>query len=76
MNGCATHHQDVLKLVCYGYSNKVIADKLCLSVKTVEKHRQKWLNHSNCHAIIPLLRWAMINQHISTTDWLTHRETL
>jgi DNA-binding NarL/FixJ family response regulator len=32
---------EVLTMIAYGYTNKEIADKLCLSVKTVEGHKAR-----------------------------------
>jgi DNA-binding NarL/FixJ family response regulator len=41
--------RDVLKLVGEGYKNKEIADYLCISVKTVEKHRSNIMRKLDVH---------------------------
>lgn len=41
--------KDVLKLVGEGYKNKEIADYLCISVKTVEKHRSNIMRKLDVH---------------------------
>jgi len=41
--------KEVLKLVGEGYKNKQIADCLCVSVKTVEKHRSNIMRKLDIH---------------------------
>lgn len=41
--------REVLKLVGEGYKNKEIADYLCISVKTVEKHRSNMMRKLDVH---------------------------
>jgi DNA-binding NarL/FixJ family response regulator len=41
--------REVLKLVGEGYKNKEIADYLCISVKTVEKHRSNIMRKLDVH---------------------------
>ena len=41
--------KEVLKLVGEGYKNKEIADYLCISVKTVEKHRSNIMRKLDAH---------------------------
>lgn len=41
--------KEVLKLVGEGYKNKEIADYLCISVKTVEKHRSNIMRKLDVH---------------------------
>ena len=41
--------REVLKLVGEGYKNKAIADYLCISVKTVEKHRSNIMRKLDVH---------------------------
>lgn len=40
---------DVLKLIAQGLANKQIADRLSISIKTVEKHRQKVMDKLKAH---------------------------
>jgi DNA-binding NarL/FixJ family response regulator len=49
----------VLQLIAEGKPNKQIAAELCLSIKTVEKHRQQVMNKLNIHDIAGLTRYAL-----------------
>jgi two-component system response regulator NreC len=42
--------REILKLIAEGYKNKKIADELCISVKTVEKHRANLMEKLNLHS--------------------------
>ena len=50
---------EVLQLIAEGFPNKLIADELQLSVKTVEKHRQSLMEKLNLHCIADLVRHAV-----------------
>lgn len=50
---------EVLQLIAEGAPNKQIAAELCISIKTVEKHRQQVMNKLNIHDIAGLTRYAM-----------------
>lgn len=50
---------EVLELLVEGNSNRLIAIALKLSVKTVEKHRQKMMDKLGIHHITGLTRYAM-----------------
>ncbi len=41
--------REVLKLIAEGYQNKQIAEDLCISVKTVEKHRANLMEKLDLH---------------------------
>jgi DNA-binding NarL/FixJ family response regulator len=62
---------EVLQLIAEGKPNKLIASELCISIKTVEKHRQQVMNKLNIHDIAGLTRYAInkgiveCNQRIS-----------
>lgn len=49
----------ILKLIAKGYANKQIADRLSLSIKTVEKHRQALMNRLDIHNIASLTQYAI-----------------
>ena len=54
-----THRErQVLKLVAEGRPNKAIAEFLCLSVKTVEKHRSNLMKKLNLHNASMLTAFA------------------
>lgn len=52
---------EVLQLVAEGYCNKQIAALMCLSSKTVEKHRQSLMLKLNLHKTATLTRYAVSN---------------
>jgi DNA-binding NarL/FixJ family response regulator len=55
-----THRErQVLKLVAEGHPNKYIADYLCLSVKTVEKHRSNLMRKLDLHNASTLTAYAI-----------------
>ena len=51
--------REVLKLIAEGYKNKEIADDLCISIKTVEKHRSNLMKKLNLHNAAALTAFAM-----------------
>lgn len=55
-----THRErEVLKLVAEGHSNRGIAQFLCLSVKTVEKHRSNVMRKLDLHNTAMLTTYAI-----------------
>ncbi|MBN2061177.1 MAG: response regulator transcription factor [Deltaproteobacteria bacterium] len=51
--------KEVLKLVGEGYQNKEIAEYLCISVKTVEKHRANIMDKLDLHNAAALTAYAI-----------------
>jgi len=51
--------REVLKLVGEGYQSKEIADHLCISWKTVEKHRANIMDKLNLHSASALTAYAI-----------------
>jgi two-component system response regulator NreC len=51
--------REVLKLIAEGYKNKEIADFLCISQKTVEKHRANLMKKLDLHNTAALTALAM-----------------
>ncbi len=51
--------REVLKLVAEDYQNKEIADYLCISVKTVEKHRANIMEKLDLHSASALTAYAI-----------------
>jgi DNA-binding NarL/FixJ family response regulator len=49
----------ILKLIAEGYKNKEIADFLCISVKTVEKHRANLMQKLDLHSVSALTALAI-----------------
>jgi DNA-binding NarL/FixJ family response regulator len=50
---------EVLQLIAEGNANKQTADKLGISIKTVEKHRQAVMNKLHIHDTAGLTRYAI-----------------
>ena len=51
--------KDVLKLIGEDYKNKEIADYLCISIKTVEKHRSNLMRKLDLHSASSLTAFAI-----------------
>jgi len=51
--------RDILQLVAEGRTSKQIAQRLGLSVKTVERHRDDVMKRLEIHDIAGLVRWAI-----------------
>ncbi len=57
---------EVLQLIAEGRANKQIASELCISIKTVEKHRQQVMNKLGIHDVAGLTRHAIAKGIIET----------
>lgn len=62
-----TREAEVLQLIAEGRANKQIAAELCISIKTVEKHRQQVMNKLGIHDIAGLTRHAIAKGIIENT---------
>ncbi len=51
--------REILKMIAEGYKNKDIADYLCISAKTVEKHRANLMRKLDLHSASSLTAFAM-----------------
>ncbi len=61
-----THRElDVLNLVCKGLTTHEISEKLFISVKTVEVHRNNIFRKSDVRNICELIIWAIRNNYFS-----------
>lgn len=49
---------DVLRLIAQGFTNRQIADKLSLSIRTVESHRANLMEKLDLHSRVELVRYA------------------
>ena len=54
-----SREKGILKLIAEGYKNKEIADFLCISVKTVEKHRANLMQKLDLHSVSTLTALAI-----------------
>ena len=62
---------EVLQLIAEGKANKETADELHISIKTVEKHRQKVMEKLNIHDTASLTRYAISAGIIESSVQLT-----
>src|SRR6266404_229800 len=65
-----TREAEVLQLIAEGRANKQIAEELCISIKTVEKHRQQVMNKLGIHDVAGLTRHAIAKGIIETNSGL------
>jgi DNA-binding NarL/FixJ family response regulator len=49
----------VLRLYMEGLSSKDIADKMCVSIKTVDSHRRNLFQKTGMKSLATLTRWAI-----------------
>jgi DNA-binding NarL/FixJ family response regulator len=59
---------EVLNLMCKGYSNKQIADKLFISYRTVEGHKSRLIQKTGNNNSLGLILWAMKNDVVSLNN--------
>lgn len=55
----STREREVLKLIAEGYRTKDIAEYLCISPKTVEKHRANLMDRLNLRTVSALTTYAI-----------------
>ena len=55
----SAREREVLKLVAEGNTNKVISNLICVSIKTVEKHRSNMMKKLNMHNSAALTAFAI-----------------
>ena len=56
---------EVLQLIAEGFGNKEIADRLQISVKTVEFHRGRLMAKLGAHNVADLIRYAVQSRVVS-----------
>jgi DNA-binding NarL/FixJ family response regulator len=62
-----SRQREILQLIAEGHSTKDIAQKLSLSIKTVESHRMDIMNRLGIHDVAGLVRYA-IRTGLITSD--------
>jgi DNA-binding NarL/FixJ family response regulator len=63
-----SREHEVLQMVAEGYGNKQMAAALCLSIKTVEKHRQQLMDKLDIHEVAGLTRYAIAHGIVECTS--------
>ena len=61
----SSRESEILHLICLGYSNQAIGEKIFLSKRTVEKHRANLLLKTNSRNTAELVIYAIKNQLIT-----------
>jgi DNA-binding NarL/FixJ family response regulator len=59
MDSLTTRQREVLQLIAEGFTSQEIAERLFISVKTVEKHRYQIMERLDIHNIAGLVRYAV-----------------
>jgi DNA-binding NarL/FixJ family response regulator len=70
-NRLTSRESEVLQLVAEGSANKQVAGELGISIKTVEKHRQRLMDKLNIHDTAGLTRYAISAGVIESSVQLT-----
>ncbi len=60
--------KNVLTYICNGYTNKEISDKMCLSVKTIEKYRHSLIAKTETRNTAHLVMHAILNKLIDISS--------
>lgn len=61
----SSREKDVLNLICNGFTNKEIAEKLFISAKTVDRHRTSLLQKTETRNAAHLVMYSIQNKLIS-----------
>ena len=56
-----SREREVLVRIAEGQSNKEIADKLGIGVRTIETHRERIMRRLNIHSVAGLTKYAIVN---------------
>jgi DNA-binding NarL/FixJ family response regulator len=56
--------REILKMIAEGKSNKEIGDMLCISVRTVERHRANMMDKLNIRKTAELVQYALKKRYI------------
>lgn len=70
-SGLSSREVEVLQLIAEGKANKETASELDISIKTVEKHRQRLMQKLNIHDTAGLTRYAVSAGIIESSVQLT-----
>ena len=60
-----SREREVLVLIAEGQSNKEIADRLGIGVRTIETHRERIMRRLNIHSVAGLTKYAIANGLVS-----------
>jgi two-component system response regulator NreC len=66
-NEMSDREREVLRMIAWGHSNKEIASRLELSVKTVEVHKANAMRKLGMHSRIDIVRYALLQGWLQDT---------
>jgi DNA-binding NarL/FixJ family response regulator len=61
MDTLTQRQREILQLIAEGHSTRSIAERLCISIKTVETHRAQIMRRLDIHDVASLTRFAIRN---------------
>lgn len=64
LNNLSTRELEIMELWGNGYTNKEIADKLFISIRTVESHKNHIMQKLNLRTVVDLVKFAIKNNII------------
>ncbi|HKK18824.1 MAG TPA: response regulator transcription factor [Opitutales bacterium] len=62
LESLTTREREIVQPIAESYSNKVIANKLGMSVRTADTHRTNIMKKLDLHDVAALTRWAIANK--------------
>lgn len=63
-----TREREIVQLIAESHSNKEIADKLCISVRTADTHRTNIMRKLKIHDVAGLTRYAIRHNLVSSAE--------
>ena len=67
LDSLTTREREIVQLIAESYSNKEIAAKLGMSVRTADTHRTNIMKKLDLHDVAALTRWAIANKLVDPT---------
>ncbi len=68
LESLTSREREIIQLIAESYSNRKIAEKLGMSVRTADTHRTNIMKKLNLHDVAALTRWAIANMLVDPTD--------
>lgn len=65
ISGLTPREEEVLRLIAEGRKNKEIAERLSISVRTVETHREHIMEKLHIHSAVGLTKYAVTNRIVT-----------
>ena len=65
ISGLTLREEEVLRLIAEGSSNKEIAERLSICVRTVETHREHIMEKLHIHSAVGLAKYAIANRIVT-----------